>query len=339
MHTRSTPKRCVQARPEPSIRTNDYVHRSLDAMGCRFELMLCPSGSAHDRFHTESIADEMVELIQDWHNRLSLFSSGSLVSMINRSTPGVPVRMDREMFELLSLCECLCNETQGAFNIAAGTLMHTYGFRGAPTRKAQDDRIDLSCAYELDQDALSITRTHERIQLDLGAIAKGYVLDLIRDELRSYGIQRAFVHGGSSSILAHELAIDAARWHIAIGDDSGLYAALGSSSMSVSAHNGRTNEQGEGHIMDPISGQPAPQNHECIACVHPSAAIADAYTTALGVNPDLIDDLHEHGSSIAMIPSIQKTEHPEPIVRDRLGVFMARAANSNLSKTVQGLNT
>lgn len=43
-------------------------------MGCRFELILDPADSPHDRFGVEAIADELVELIQDWHDRLSVFT-------------------------------------------------------------------------------------------------------------------------------------------------------------------------------------------------------------------------------------------------------------------------
>lgn len=61
------------------MRTKGLVHRSLHAMGCRFELILDPADSPHDRFGVEAIADELVELIQDWHDRLSVFTPTSKI--------------------------------------------------------------------------------------------------------------------------------------------------------------------------------------------------------------------------------------------------------------------
>jgi thiamine biosynthesis lipoprotein len=288
-------------------------------MGCRFELILNPKDSPHDPYSVEAIGDEIVELIRDWHNRLSVFSSTSIVSRINASRAGTPVRVDRDMFELLRLCERLREETEGAFNIAAGTLMHLHGFRYRPADPMQEQRVDLLHAFTLDQDAMTITLCDDRISLDFGAIAKGYVLDLISHELRMYKIRHAFIHGGSSSVLGYGDQDGTHPWRVLIAETPNMHACLSSSSLGISEQSGRLNTNNQGHIMDPCTGKPANNPVERVVCTHPSAAIADAYSTALSVRPDLIDRLHEHGCSIAIL-----TTNPEPrntSIRDRLGVF------------------
>ena len=77
--------------------------------------------------------------------------------------------------------------------------------------------------------------------------------------------------------------------------------------------------------MDPESGRPAQSSVSRVACTHPSAAVADAYATALSVRPGLIDRLHEHGSSIAMFSD--QPEQDRVLMRDRLGVFTNPIAN------------
>jgi len=288
-------------------------------MGCRFELMLDPKDSPHDLFSVEAIGDELIEMIQDWHDRLSVFSPTSVVTRVNTSPAGVPIRVDRDFFELLRLCERLCEETEGAFNIAAGTLMHTHGFRDRPGTDTQEDHLDLTHAFTLDQDSMTITRNDNRISLDFGAIAKGYVLDLISQELRSYEICRTFIHGGSSSILGFGDRKETHPWMVLVAETLDLHASLSSSSLSISEHSGRVNAENQGHIMDPCTGRPAVNQIERVVCAHPSAAIADAYSTALSVRPDLIDQLHEHGCSIAILTKSTDPEHV--CIRDRLGVF------------------
>jgi len=320
MHSASIPKRCVQPRPDSQpLRTNELVHRSLNAMGCRFELILDPNDSPHDRFSTEAIADEFVDLIQDWHDRLSVFTSTSIVTRINMAPAGLPVRVDRDLFELLRLCDRLCEETEGAFNIAAGTLMRIHGFRDISGIDDEHTPLDLRHAFSLNKESMTITRHDERVMLDFGAIAKGFVLDLIAHELREYQIKHAFIHGGSSSILGFGNQEDMHPWRVMVADTPSLHAQLNSISLAISEHAGRVNAEDRGHIMDPRTGQPAENQVERVVCTHPSAAIADAYATALSVRPDLIDRLHEHGCSIAIVT---KNAEPKPAwIRDRLGIF------------------
>lgn len=294
-------------------------------MGCRFELILDTADSPHDRFSIEAIADELVELIHDWHDRLSIFSPTSIASRINAAPAGVPVRVDRDLFELLRLCELICEETDGAFNIAAGTLMRMHGFRGEPEQALLPGQIDLRHGFTLDNESLSITRNDERVSLDFGAIAKGFVLDLIAEELRGYEIRHAFVHGGSSSILGFGLQDETNPWRVRVSDQPCLNVQLRSTSLGVSEHSGRHNAQHDGHIMDPRTGEPARNAIVRVACTHPSAAIADAYSTALSVRPELIDRLHEHGCSIAMFTSSSEPE--SACLRDRLGVFTNPISN------------
>lgn len=294
-------------------------------MGCRFELVLDPREAPHDRFSVEAIADELVELIQDWHDRLSIFLPTSIVSRINASPAGVPVRIDQDLFELLRLCQRLCNETDGAFNIAAGTLMHAHGFRGQPIAQDRDIPVDLRHAYDLDPEAMTITRNGEHISLDFGAIAKGFVLDLISHELRMYQIKHAFIHGGSSSVLARGTQHDSRPWRVQVSDTPDLRVNLGSTALGISEHQGRMNEENRGHIMDPVSGLPAENHAHRVVCTHPSAAIADAYATALSVRPDLTDRLHEHGCSIAILNKDADIE--SACIRDRLGVFTNPISN------------
>lgn len=327
MHSASTPTRCVHPEPDPqALGTDGLVHRSLNAMGCRFELILDPTGSPHDRYGAEAIADELTELIQDWHDRLSIFSPTSEVSRINEARVGKPVRVGQDLFELIRLCHQLCEETDGAFNIAAGTLMHAHGFRDTGVSQPVAVQLNLRDCYVLDTDSMSITRLDDRLSLDFGAIAKGFVLDLIADELRAYEIKHAFIHGGSSSILGFGSQVNAQPWRVRVSDaPAQINASLRSSSLGVSEIAGRRNERDEGHIMDPESGRPARSSVSRVACTHPSAAVADAYATALTVRPGLIDRLHEHGSSIAMFSD--QPEQDRVLMRDRLGVFTNPIAN------------
>ena len=291
-------------------------------MGCRFEFILDPRESSHDPYCVEAIADELVELVLDWHDRLTVFSGASMVSRVNAHPVGLPIKLDQDLFELFRLCEAMRSETMGAFNIASGTLMHAHGFRAQSLQSSLDD-LDLEHAFILDADTLSITRCDPRVSFDFGGIAKGFVLDLIADELRGYGIHHAFVHGGTSSSIALGCQGNGSPWAVRVNVSPQVDARLCSMGLGISALCGREIETEiggvKGHIMDPCSHLPVQSGVSRVACTHPSAAIADAYSTALNVRPEIMDTLHEHGCSIALFDS-NPTQSP-PIIRDRLGVY------------------
>ena len=292
-------------------------------MGCRFEFMLNPRDSSHDRYSVEAIADEMVELVHDWHDRLTVFSPESVVSRFNRHPVSVPMAVDRELFELLELCEALRIETRGAFNIASGTLMHANGFRDSASETSLDD-LDLEHAIKIDPNELSVTRNDQRISIDFGAIAKGHVLDLIGIELQAYGIKHAFIHGGTSSSLSIGEREPSSPWKVRLSENPTVDATFdGVMGLGISDISGRQIESHDGsehgHIMDPLSRTPVSSSISRIACTHQRAAIADAYSTALNVRPDLIDTLHNDECSIAIFDATA-------LIRDRTRVF-AYAAN------------
>lgn len=159
----------------------------------------------------------------------------------------------------------------------------------------------------LDSAAMTIAFATQGLEIDLGAIAKGAALDAAASILRDAGIASALLHGGTSSIIAIGAPPDSSRgWPIRLGPFAGSPVVhLRDAALGVSAHHGRTARAGDqtvGHIIDPRTGAPssvdsgrserhsdAPggpgspgfPNAALAACVHPSAALADAWSTAL----------------------------------------------------------
>lgn len=312
MHLPLTPKPCVLPRREISFDT--YAPLSFEAMGCRFEVLIDIERSSMDRGDCVAVCEDVRELVLDWHHRLSLFEPSSIVSLINKADQGVAMMVDDDMFELLCMCEQLRDQTDGAFNIAAGTLMKAHGFRDEALNDL--DGLDLDHAFVLDPVHRTLTKSDSRVSLDFGAIGKGFVLDLVRLELEEFGISHAFVHGGTSSILAMGSGLDDQAWTVRI--DDGLDVKLNNFSMGVSEMDGRIVEsQGvrTGHLMNPATMEPASSELTSVVCVHRSAAIADAYSTACSVSPSLIDRLGDESCTLVALRA-----EDEPILHDPLGV-------------------
>ena len=309
MRLHSTPRPCVLPRPEPSDASAElFVPYAFDAMGCRFELLIGIDRPGLSRGDGLAIGEELRDLVLDWHGRLSVFESGSMVSLINHDPAGFERTIDDEIFELFTLCEQMRQQTDGAFNIASGTLMHAHGFR----EEGMEDLDGLSLAQPilLDQHHRTITKTDDRIRLDLGAIAKGHMLDLIAEELAEAGIVDAFIHGGTSSALGLGVKPNGQPWAVRLGD--GLDVQLNGHGLGVSEGASQIRMSGDravGHVMDPRSCAPVHNQIQRSACVHRRSAIADAYSTACTVSPEFLQRLpadpctmvlFEHDQSITM---------------------------------------
>lgn len=274
--------------------------RSFEAMGTRFECVLAAFDRAVLATEAAAIAEEVEYLVRDWHQRLTVFDLSSPVSVVNALAAERPVSVDPELFALLNRCLSHTRDTHGKFDIAVGSLMRAHGFRalrhatspGAPVQAPTEPAWG-SDLIHLDPAACTVRFRKPGVSIDLGAIAKGFVLDLARADLTEFGVTSALVHGGTSSVLAIGARPDGAPWRVRLlpDDPASPVVDLADAALSVSAPSGRTVD-GRGHIMDPATGQPS--DAAAVACViGPSAEVCEAWSTALIIDPSLTDRLPE----------------------------------------------
>lgn len=299
--------------------------RSFDAMGTRFECVLGafarPSDLAGHDSLAAAVCEEIQAIVTDWHDRLSVFDPRSAVSIINERAGEQPAPLDSDLYDLLERCEDHTRATDGAFDPAAGTLMHRYGFRGEPGPEPMSGG---PLGYRLDADRRSVSFTSPDTRLDFGAIAKGMALDLARDEMLDQGVASALVQGGTSSAVAIGTAPDAQPWRIQLAsDDPGApIIELTDRALAYSSPEGRR-VAGRGHIMDPRTGQPA-KGSDAACVVGPSAEVCEVWSTALVVAPELLDrlpigyDAHVRRADVwhSFVPS-PLTQHPARSVRNK----------------------
>jgi thiamine biosynthesis lipoprotein len=219
-------------------------HRTT-AMASEFEIAV-PDADGSDR--RETIAEEALALIPECEARWSRFRSDSYLRFLEREAPRRAVPLDEDAFAIFETALAVWRESQGAFDIA--------------WRSEQGN----SSAMELDPRARTL-RLHAPLALDLGALAKGHALDLVREHLVAAGIERALLHGGTSSICAI-----GSGWNVALAG-SARVLELGDESLSVSGQRGRA------HVLDPRARQPVERGG--LAWVRaPSGLVAEAWSTA-----------------------------------------------------------
>jgi FAD:protein FMN transferase len=284
------------------------------AMGTRFELVLAGfgariGGDPFDLRRWRAAGELALAEIEECDRLLSRFRRDSLLSRVNRRAAVEPVLLDQDTFELLEVCARVHRESAGAFDVTVGPRMSSLGFHPPPAELGAADLADFADFaefdgapvgfqhVELDPEARSIRFRRPGLSLDLGAIGKGHALELAAQRLIECGVASALLHGGASSVIAIGTRPDGKPWRVALGSSSAVGTGggappsvdLADRALSVSAQQGRRLADGRGHVLDPRTGESV-ADEAFVAVVHPSARIAEAWSTAILVSRRLAPD-------------------------------------------------
>ena len=262
------------------------------AMGTEFELLLYGERETYLQSVSEAVFDEISRL----EAQLSFYQPSSDLSELNRRAAFGAVTVDPRLFALLTRAKALSAATGGAFDPTIAPLMRCWGFVGAsgslPTEAAIEEarKIVGMQHVRLDADAYTVEFDAEGVQIDLGAIGKGYGVECAVELLREYEVTAALLHGGTSTVYALGCPPDAEAWTVAVqrpfdstpGSQLTQFA-LRDEALSVSAPHGKwfaSEGRRYGHVIDPRTGYPVGRSL-LAALVTASATDSDALSTAL----------------------------------------------------------
>ena len=162
----------------------DFASRSLHLMGSTICISLY-----HER--AEILLDEAVQLLHVYKNRFSANDEDSELMTINHLAGVKSVSVHPELFELIELGKYHSLAEGSHLNITIGPLVQTWriGFSDARLPRTEEIQQALSLTdtnlLELNPEDCSVFLTKKGMKLDLGALAKGYIADKIKDYLLS----------------------------------------------------------------------------------------------------------------------------------------------------------
>jgi thiamine biosynthesis lipoprotein len=144
--------------------------------------------------------------------------------------------------------------------------------------------------FELIPDGLRVRVLVDHLKFDLGALGKGYALDIVADLLRTHWDihDSLLITGGGSTILASGHALNGEPWFVNAGPDGCPSTPLHDRAVSASGfiHQGA-------HIINPRTGVPVSTARTRAWAFAPTAALSDALSTAfLVMEPHEIDAFH-----------------------------------------------
>ena len=224
---------------------------------------------------------------------LSVTDGTSDVGRINAS--GV-ADVSPDTAEIIEYAKQLGAETGGALDITVYPVLKAWGFTtgdyGIPDGETLNtllQRVDFT-QIQTEDGALPTVTVPSGVQLDLGALAKGYASDKAAGILRDSGVTSALINLGGN-IMTIGGSPNGSPWKIGIRNPFSPDESIGVTEVADKAvvtsgsyersftAGGRTYH----HIIDPATGYPAESGLVSVTVIGDSGIMCDALSTALFV--------------------------------------------------------
>jgi FAD:protein FMN transferase len=277
-----------------------FNHR---AMATVFEFVIFEDSVADAQAASQAAFEQIDQLEQ----KLSYFIPSSDINQINMLSAGRGVIVSVDTFACLQIANDIHMKTGGAFDPTVGCLL--------TERKPWDTQEDVPRGRKprplgeqinlgfrllaLDTASRTVTALVDDVRLDLGAIGKGFALDLAAETMRDYGITSALLSAGQSTMLPIGLPPGQDSWMMRLRDPRDETTILGRVALRTGGLSTSSIAK-DAHILNPTDGEPVQATIGAWALA-PTAAESDALSTAFMVMPpDAVHRYcHEHPPAAA----------------------------------------
>ncbi|MCK5600205.1 FAD:protein FMN transferase [bacterium] len=226
---------------------------------------------------------ELEAHLRKYADQIDRFKKGSLVWKLNNEG-----HLDAPAWfcSLIELCIEMNKETKGAFDITLGELSDLWGFPGDDHHVPVPEDIKAFLAKKriISVEANEVKK--ENCVIDLGAVGKGFLLEIAQEFLKDNGINTYLLNfGGNVSCWGNR------KYKVGLQDprdSSGSYykvIKLDNNAVSTSGDYQRyffEKDKRYCHIFDPLTGYPA-TGYSSVSVICNSAVLSDILSTAFFV--------------------------------------------------------
>ena len=266
--------------------------RVLKLMGNRFEISVV----SDDEQWGENLIESAISEIRRIERLLTTFSENSQTNQINANAGIRPVRVDKEVFNLISRCIKISELTQGAFDITYGSIdKRLWNFDktmtalpDASTAKKMVRLINYRNSV-LNKEATSVFLKEKGMRIGFGGIGKGYAADRARLILEQNDVMGGVVNA-AGDLTTWGSQPNGKPWTVGIADPNtkqSPFSYLDISDMAVATSGSyekfvTINGKRYSHTIDPKTVFPV-SGIKSVTIICSSAELADALATPVTV--------------------------------------------------------
>lgn len=237
--------------------------------------------------------NKIEKFVNDLDDRLSVFKSSSEISLINKNSGVEFTKVSKDTFEILKLAKEYSKITKGSFDITTKPLMDLWRKNRIKNDIPKYGEIKKKLKL-INYDDVILNRKEQSIKLsnkgqeiDLGGIAKGYIIDKIKLILKNNNFNNAIINlGGTVSSIGEYRNIGIRNPFVPINQSSknepfAIIKSIDENIVTSGSYEQcyKVNEKIYHHILNPKTGYPSETELVSITLVGNNGAELDALAT------------------------------------------------------------
>lgn len=293
-------------------------------MGTRFEITLVS---------TQEVANQYLNAAQGEIERIerliSSWDANSQTAEINRQSGIKPVKVAKELYDLIARSIEISKITQGAFDISYAALDPVWFFDGR-MKAVPSESERLKSVQNIGFKDLVLNAKEQTVYLPkkgmkigFGAIGKGFAADATKKLMKSLGVSSGIINA-SGDLTSWGKKPDGTDWQVGISNPENpakvfSWFPVRDAAVATSGNYEKyVTLEGKqySHIMDPRTGMPV-SGIKSVTVFAPKAELADAFATAvfiMGIDTG-IDTISQLPGMSCIIVDAENNIHHSPNIQ------------------------
>ena len=304
--------------------------KTLKLMGSHIDILIFDSVDA------ETILDDAVEMLKMYEHRFSANDDSSELMVINHNAGIKAVEVHPDLFDLIKIGKLHSCASNSFLNIAIGPIVQTWriGFNDVkvPTKQEIDDLLEITDPNQiiLDEEKQSVFLAKKGMAINLGAVAKGYIADLMIEYMKKRGVDSGLINlGGNVLAFGDAKHNPDLMWRIGIqnpvesrGNHLFTIGVKNQSVVTSGIYERKHTENGKTyhHILNPKTGYPVETNVAGLSIISTASVDGEIWTTRLFGKSveDILDEVNSLPDIEAVVVTTEGKVYYTSGVLDRI---------------------
>lgn len=234
---------------------------------------------------------EIQQQLDVWESIISHWQPDSALSRFNSSTGTDWIAVPAELVEVVELAQQIGNDTDHVLDITLAPLIDLWGFGAKGKRDTAPTEAEIAdakskCGWQhlhTRHDPPALRKDIPGLRINVSAVAEGWAMDHLTQHLEAAGANRFLLEIGGEVLARGEWRVGI-QTPAALPGESAQTLRLKDQAIATSGvYRQHFSADGKdyAHILDPRTGRPIEHKLASVSVIHPSAAQADGFATAL----------------------------------------------------------